>query len=245
VARDSQSVTESIEGGNLFAVPFNPFIGRPERLTEILDHMCEHPLWFAAPMTPEEMRENCAWYLADTAARKWEVWLGGRLVGMVLLTRITPKVDGLLHFTFFGISLFSARRLLWNLMGSIFRDFQLERISFEAPEHVKGLVAFARSKLGFRYESELSCSSHPLVAFLQSHDSGRFHAADAHTWIAKQGSRREASHWDGKKWRDVVLLRIRRTEYLERDAATLAGEAQATAQSEDAQDVVGRETSQV
>jgi hypothetical protein len=229
---------EHIEGGNLFAVPFNPMVGNPERLTVLLDHLCAHPLWFAAPTTPEEMRVVCARHLADQSSRKWECWLGGRLVGMVLLTRITPRIDALLQFTFFGISLFSTRRLLWNLIGQSFDEFELERISFEAPEHVKGLVSFARSRLGFKFEGETSCANHPLTTFLRSRDSGRFHAADAPTWIAKQGSRREASHWDGKKWRDVVLLRLRRAEYLEQTAAMQADEANATAESEETPDVV-------
>jgi hypothetical protein len=238
-------MSEGVSGGNLFAVPFNPYIGPPEKLTVILDHMCAHPLWFAAPMTPEAIRKDCAGYLADQSNMKWEVWLGGRLVGMVLLTRIVPRVDALLHFTFFGISLFSTRKLLWNLMGHIFEELDLQRISFETPESVKGLVAFARSKLGFRYESELNCSNHPLVAFLKSHDAGRFHAADAPTWIAKQGSRREAAHWDGKKWRDVALLRLRRDEFLERNAELLAVEAEATAESEGSPDVTRAETGEV
>lgn len=201
-----------IKSGNLFAIPHNRNVGPPERITELLDHMEKHPLWFTSSLSSEDVRMNCIWILADDTMWKWEVWLGGRMVGMILLSDVVPKVSATLHFTFYGTSLFSARALLWNMIGRIFEDFQLERLSFEVPENVKGLIGFMR-KMGFRYEGEQLCSEHPLTLFLKGKESGRFHVADAATWIARQGSRREACHWDGSQWRDVVLLRLRRAEY--------------------------------
>lgn len=218
-----------VEGGRLFAIPYRLDFGGIEKNTAILDHMVEHPLWFAASMPPDEIRIASAWMLTNPEFIKYEVWLGGKLVGMLLVSDIIPKVDALFHFTFFGVSLLSARKLLLNFIGHIFETLDIQRISFEVPEHVKGLERFARMKLGFRFEGEDSCAEHPVVKFLQSKDAGRLHAADAQIWVARQGSRREAAHWDAKtgRYRDIILLRLLKREW---EAKTLlpGGEPQAT-----------------
>ncbi len=48
----------SVEGGRLFAVPYNPFIGDPEKNTLILDHLSEHAGWFSTPRTAPTSRTS-------------------------------------------------------------------------------------------------------------------------------------------------------------------------------------------
>jgi RimJ/RimL family protein N-acetyltransferase len=242
-------VPEPPPTGALFAIPYAIHRTTPEadalRCHTIIEHLVAHPMWFASGKSEDEIRADVIYYLGNNEYWKYEVWLGGRFVGMILLSNVHPRIDGLLHFTFWGVTLFSARRLLWNMIGQIFRDFQLQRISFEAPEHVKGLIAFMRSRLYFKYEGEVAAGAHPLTAFLRSKDSGRFHAQDAPTWIAKQGSRREGAHWDGRVWRDVICLRLKRSEWEAKCAEVPAGEAGATAESEVSPDVAERIASQI
>lgn len=210
---------DGVSAGRLFAIPYQ--WARPdespaqvnERNRVILDHLCAHPMWFAAGLPPEELRATSAWLLTHPQHRLWEVWLGGKMVGMLALSRITPGVDCLLHYTMWGCSLLSARALLQNFLGHVFDTLGLQRISFEVPEHVKGLVGFMRNRLGFRYEGEALCEKHPAVVYLKSPKSGRLHMPDAELFIARQGSRRESSHWDGTRFRDMLLLRLIKSEY--------------------------------
>lgn len=217
-----------VQSGRLFCVPYE--IQRPGESTEaavaragvILDHMVAHPVWFATPMEQSAIRESAAWLLTHPEHQKFEIWLGGKLVGMILLSRLVPQCDVLLHFTLFGISLLSARQLLWNFLGThCFGTLGLQRVSFEVPEHVTTLAKFMRSRLAFRYESELDLDRVPfaghLVEYLKDKkQAGRFHMQDPATALAKLGSRRECIYWDPQAgvWRDMLLLRLLKAEYL-------------------------------
>lgn len=228
-------------GGRLFAVPYNPFIGDPAKNSVILDHLSKHSGWFSAQLTPEEARIETAAGLVDTKNNHlWEVWDGGRIAGMLLLTRLLPGVDAVFHFTLFpGTNLFAARRLLHSFLGFAFETYDLQRISVEVPEHTKGLLAFLRGKLSFRFEGEVSCSGHPICKFLGSESAGKHGILthDAALWLAKQGSRREHAHFDGKRFRDVYLLRLLRAEYLE---LALPAPVRATPESEEPSSDVAR-----
>ena len=236
--------------GNLFCVPyvFQREGETPEhagaRGGAILDQMVAHPMWFAAG-APDDIRAQSAWLLTHPEHLKWEVWFGGKLTGMIVLSRVTPKVDALLHFTFFGCSLFAARQLLWNFLGYAFETLDLQRISFECPEHVKGLTVFMREKLCFLYEGELSCKEHRITQFLQSGKAGIYHTAHAPMWLAKQGARREHAHWDGKRWRDILLLRLLKSEWFTHEGTPGVEPIATVSESEDSHDESRLETSRV
>lgn len=222
---------QPIDGGKLFAIPYDIERGPLEKNTRILDHMAQHTPWFAASQTPEEARANAAWMLTDTAHYKWEAWSGGRFAGVILLSRIIPRVDALFHFTLLpssesGVTLFSARRLLWNFLGYAFDAFQLQRISAEVPEHSPKFAHFLRQRLGFRYEGETATDR-----LQKNRGIVRFDVPGANTWIASHGSRRESAHWDAarNKWSDLILLRLLRSEYLTR--ASLGELPKATSES--------------
>ncbi len=241
-------MSHTFSAGKLFCIPY--VFQRPGETPEhagtrggaILDQMVAHPMWFAAGAPKEDIRQQSAWLLTHPEHWKFEVWLGGRLVGMIVLSRITPKVDALLHFTFFGTNLFSARQLLWNFLGYAFDTLGLQRISFEVPEHVVGLIKFARRKLCFLYEGEVDCRDKPVARFLASKEAKKHHSADAHTWIAKQGSRREGAHFDGTKWQDIILLRLLKSEWLAHEGTPGVEPIATITESEDSSDVARLET---
>lgn len=206
-----------IEGGKLFAIPFDLNRGPLERHTALLDHLCSNPLWFAAAASPDEIRVNAAYMMTDPSFWKWEVWSAGDFVGMLLLSKVVPRLDAVFHFTFLpassngGTTLFGSRRLLWNFLGYVFEAFDLQRISVEVPEGSVRLAHFLRQRLGFKYEGELDLDRLRKSKGLVRHD-----IPGAASWIAQQGSRREQAHWDGTKWSDVLLLRLLRSEYITR-----------------------------
>lgn len=202
-----------IEGGRLLAFPYRgPDMGW-EANTALLDHMSAHPLWFAGGGDAESARIMAAWMLTHPEYMKWEIWNAGRFAGMLLLSRLVPRVDAVLHFTFLpasqsGVTLFGARRLLWNFIGHAFETYDLQRISVEVPEHAGQLAKFLRQRLAFRYEGEGNTER------LQRNKIGvRLEVPGAPTWVAGQGSRREKAHWNGQDWSDLILLRLLRAEY--------------------------------
>lgn len=216
----------SVSGGNLLAVPYDIQRGGIEKSSRLLDHMCEHPMWFASSLTPEEIRVNAAWMLTNNEYHKWEVWDGGRLVGMLLLNRIIVPVDALFHFTFFRAqNLFAARKLVQNFLGFAFEQFGLRRISMEVPEHYPTIIRFSRQKLGFKYEGELDLERFQKIKTHLTSDNESMRAA-----VALYGSRREGAHWNPKTeaWSDVVLLRLTREEYLARASSVTTRDSSLT-----------------
>lgn len=213
-----------LAGGKLFAVPFELERGDPERITRLLDHIAANPSWFSSGQTPEEARANAAWMLSDSSYWKYEMYSGGTFAGMLLLHNVVPKVDAQFHFTLLpaketGVTLFGSRKLIWNFLGHVFDAFQLQRISVEIPAPQLKLIHWFRQRLGFRYEGE--GNRERLI-----HSGGRVNlkAEGIATWVAMHGSRRERSHWDGKEWRDLILLRLLKSDY---EAAALGSKPQA------------------
>lgn len=207
---------EILSGGKLFALPFDLNRGPPERFTELMDWMSEHAGWFAGGETPEQVRENVAWMMADDSQWKWDIYSGGTFAGVILLSRIVPRVDALFHFTLFpaaktGVTLFSARRLLWNFLGYAFDEFQLQRVSVEIPEHAPKLAKFLRGRMGFKFEGEGDPER-----LKKNKGVLRFDVPGTPTWIAAHGSRRERAHWHDGRWSDLILLRLLRDEYIAR-----------------------------
>lgn len=208
-------MSEGIAGGSLFAIPYVWNQGNPDKNTLLINHLCDHPMWFAASLSREEIRVNAAWMATDPTQMKWEVWNGGRLAGMLFLSKVVPPIDALFHFTFFGaqasgVSLFGAKKLLWNFIGFAFEEFNLRRISMEVPEHYPTLIRFARQKLGFRYESEGNDANFDKLKPRLRDEGPSIRAA-----VALHGSRKEGAHWNEKseQWEDVILLRLLRSEY--------------------------------
>lgn len=206
-------MSEAISGGRLFAIPYVWNRGSPEKNTTLMDYMCKNRMWFSASLTEEEARVNTAWMMTDPSYFKYEVWNGGRLAGVLILHKVTPPVDAIFHFGFLGVqasgvSLFAAKRLLWNFLGWAFDNFGLQRVTMEIPEHYPTLIRFVRQKLAFKYEGELDLERY--AKFGLKGDEPSIRAA-----LALYGSRRESAHWNPKteKWEDVVLLRLLRSEY--------------------------------
>lgn len=183
---------------------------RDEKLRVILGAALEHPQWFGVESTAEHRAEAAYWLLTQPNHLTWEVWRGEELVGILLLWRITPKVDALFHFAFFDANLVGKTRLLRRFLRYCFEELGFQRISLEVPEDVKQLISFARRKLSFRFEGELAVKSHPLVANLERATGS---SGNPHVWVASQGSRRERAHWRDGRWLDVICLRLTAPEF--------------------------------
>ena len=172
----------------------------PHEVTALLDEFVKHPEFLVYPMDREETRLVGADLLSSPANLVWTTYNDQRLTGCVLLTRLLPRVDALLHFFFIDNDLASKRNLLRNIIGYSFTDLGFNRVSMEVPEGVR-LERFARKALGFRLEGEIRDRNPELPKCLDD------------TWVARQGSRREAAHFDGKEWRDIILLRVLAREW--------------------------------
>lgn len=196
------------------AIPFDYRQRDPLRLTMLLNAAAEHPDWFSAESTPEERRTSAAMLLTAPGNQCWEVWRGGTFVGILLLWRIQPRVDALLHFLFLDRDLVGKRNLIRSFLGYCFEGpLQLQRVSFECPEFIRPLIDFARLKLGFHFEGEGRTKDHPAVQNLGKGVSGVGVMTHPNLWVAKHGSRRESAHWHKGAWHDVICLRLTRAEY--------------------------------
>lgn len=236
---------EQVEGGKLFAIPYRGLDLGVDLNARLIEHLVAHPMWLAAALGEDERRLTAVWIATTPDIWRWEVWNGGTLAGLILMSRLVPMTDAVFHFTLFpsnesGVTLFGARRLLWNFLGHIFEQFQLQRVSAEVPEHVPKLAHFLRQRLGFRYEGETD------VARLEKNRGvARLDVPGAPTWIASQGSRRERAHWNGTKWSDLILLRLLRSEYETRASLGLLPQATRENPSNGISDVTRREPSAV
>lgn len=178
----------------------------PVENTDLLDAFVAHPEFLAYPMEPDQARALGAALLTDVHNIVWVTYSGQTLTGCVILTRIQPEVDALLHFLFLDKNLKSKRKLLKNLIAHCFIELGLNRLSMEVPEGVR-LEHFARKVLGFRLEGETRPRSPALPKNLTDN------------WVARQGSRREASYFDGTEWKDILLLRLLAREWVESEEA--------------------------
>lgn len=200
------------------------------KLQRILGAAQENPQWFGVESTAEDRLQSAYWLLTNPQHLTWEVWRGGELVGILLLWRIIPKVDALLHFVFFDRDLVGKVRLIRKFLRYCFEELGFQRISFEVPEtpappfvRAQGfgkttrkarnntLVSFARRKLSFRFEGEDAVKQHPLVAELERATGG----SGPQMWVAGVGSRRERAYWSEGRWIDVICLRLLAPEFRE------------------------------
>lgn len=161
---------------SLIAVPFR--IGPEDKDSAILNGLLGLPI-FPLPEDEALRTFRLAQVLTDPRNVVWETWHDGRIVGVLLLTDIKPKLDAQAHFAFFDRRLVGRQALIKNVMTKAFADLELERLSIEIPEHLSALIRFAEKKLGFKPEGK------------------RHHAF----WDAESG------------WRDVVCLRVLRSEF--------------------------------
>ena len=193
-----------------------PFETTPKKVKIIINECVEHPWWFNAPCSDEERAFAIGFLIHDPQNRVWEVWEGGYFVGLILLQRIQPRVDALLHFVFFDQNLINKRSLLLGFLGCCYHsdEFGFERISFEVPEFRSALVGFARRKLGFTFEGESVVRQMVVQHGLRLKDPYRAnHKESLDVIVAGAGSRREAAHWHKGQWHDVLCLKQTKAEY--------------------------------
>jgi hypothetical protein len=200
----------------LIAVPFQPLNVNERTAQLLLDGMLSVPAIFPTPGTTEERRILIASILSDPLNRAWLVWSSGNLIGALLLTSIRPKVDAEAHFVFFDRTLFGRKTLLWNLMGKVFQEYDLQRLTVEVPEYLTPLYKFVRKKLMFRLEGEAVAEQHPLV--IQKLNP---YVPNGPTWVARLGSRRERAclNPETNEWVDMIRLRLLRSEYEQAEEA--------------------------
>jgi hypothetical protein len=185
----------------IYAKPFIWTESNPYEVTAVLDEFVAHPEFLNYPAPPEQARQIGASLLTDPNNLIWTCYNGKDLTGLVILTRIVPRVDALVHFMFVDKELASKRKLLRNLIGFWFKDLGFNRLSMEVPEGVR-LERFARKVLYFKLEGEIRPRNPELPASLSDN------------WVARQGSRRESSYFDGAVWKDIVLLRLLASEWV-------------------------------
>lgn len=194
----------------LLAVPFQPLNVTERTAQALLDGMLSVPAIFPTPGTTEERRVLIASILSDPLNRTWLVWSSGKLIGALLLSHIVPRVDAQAHFVFFDRVLFGRKALLWNLMGKVFKELGLQRLTVEVPEYLTPLYKFVRKKLMFRLEGEGVAGQHPLIT-----EKLNPYVPNGPAWVARLGSRRERAclNPETNTWCDMLRLRLLRSEY--------------------------------
>ena len=181
----------------LVLTPYRWYLGDPNRNEKILDEFVAHPEWCTIPLEADELRVVAAAALTAHDSMAWECWREGELVGILLLTRVMPKVDALFHFLFFDHNLVGKRLLLKRFFQSVFEDLGLHRISMEASEHQHKYIKFCRT-IGFLYEGEAKAGTIGDGQRLDRPAKG----------LAEYGSRREQAYCYKGKWLDIQLLRL-------------------------------------
>lgn len=179
----------------IYARRFHWWEANPLEITALLDEFVAHPEFLTYPLPPDQARAVGADLMGNPANIVWSTYNDRDLTGCVILTRIVPRVDALLHFLFLDKDLASKRKLLNNILAYCFADLGFNRLSMEVPEGVR-LERFARKVLGFRLEGETRDRNPELPKCLDNR------------WVARQGSRREQAYFNGTGWSDVLLLRL-------------------------------------
>lgn len=133
-------------------IPYRPMTGAVTKNDAILDACQAHPDRFLVSPRSGDPRVLVARLLTDPDNAVWEVWRGSTFVGILCLDRIAPRVDARLQFVFFDDELASKAPLLNDFVVRCFSEFDLHRLSFEAPMHMTTLTGFVRRKLGFTPE---------------------------------------------------------------------------------------------
>ena len=178
-------------------MPYRWNVGDPSKNSKILDEFVAHPEWCTIPLEGDELRVVAAAALTAPDSSAWECWREGELVGILLLTRVVPKVDALFHFLFFDHNLVGKRILLKRFFQWCFEHLELHRISMEASEHQHKYIKFCRT-MGFLYEGEAKAGT--------LGDSKRLERPAKE--LAGYGSRREQAYCYKGKWLDIQLLRL-------------------------------------
>lgn len=193
----------------LIAVPFQYDPTKPAAKYDTLLNGMVGMQIFPLPGTDEERRVIIAGVLTDPHNRAWEVWSGKQLVGCLLLTHIIPRLDATAHFAFWDRQLYGRKALVWNVLGKVFQELELQRISVELPEHLTPLLRWCEKKLYFKPEGVTAATGHPLMEKLAPY------VANAPAWAARLGSRRERAYYraDTNSFVDCIRLRITKGEY--------------------------------
>lgn len=135
--------------GIYLATPYRAFAGLAAKNDDIMAACVTHPDRFMVSERSGDPRVLVARLLTSPDNAAWEVWRGGTFCGIIVLDRIVPHVEARLQFVFFDDELASKAPLLNDFVQRCFDEFQLHRLTFEAPMHMTTLTSFARRKLGF------------------------------------------------------------------------------------------------
>lgn len=182
----STSFTMIFAVADYLVTPYRPFGGYAAKNDIIIAKAVEHPERFLVSPRSGDPEVLVAQLLTDPRNASWEVWRNDTFVGILCLDRVVPFIDARLQFVFFDDELASKAPLLNEFVERCFVELGLQRLTFEAPEHMTMLTTFARRKLGFNYEG-----------------------SDTTTGVgaARVGSRRDAAYHDGERWCAVTVLR--------------------------------------
>jgi hypothetical protein len=196
----------------IYAKPFD-WTANPVHTTALLDGLAAYPEFLAFHHDHEQARGLAATILTHPEHVVYATYDGPDITGAIILSRMSPLVDALLHFVFLDRNLVGKRKLLRNFINLCFTDLGFARLSMEVPDlkvplekggESRGirLERFARKALGFRLEGEIRDRNPELPKSLSN------------SWVARQGSRRESAYFDGTQWHDVILLRLLAREWV-------------------------------
>ena len=206
-----------------------PFTFEPmPKVSYLLDRLVEHDGYWSDYQAGR--REIAASLLTDPNNVLFEIWKRGeptaevQPVGLVVFTDIIPYVDCQFHPIFFDGKLANAlgkRNILLSLLAWAFQRLRVERISVEIPEFAGQLIAYARKKLGFRFEAEgriitkwTRSSRRRAKRVQQTPDAAQ----------AAVGSRKHRIVRYHGEWHDLILLGVTRDEFAAFLASGLATE---------------------
>jgi hypothetical protein len=184
-----------------YAKPYQWWTGDLSRNERLVEAFADHPEFLTYPADRATAKRVAILMFTNPEHVCFEVWKGPEFSGAIVLTRIVPKVDALLHFGFIDKDLVGKRKLLHNFITFCFTDLGFNRLSMECPEGSK-IERFARRVLRFKYEGESRPRNPELPKALDN------------TFVARQGSRIERSYFDGTTWSDILRLRILACEWV-------------------------------
>jgi hypothetical protein len=175
---------------------------------EIVERCCDHRPWFNDYVwdNPGLRRIAVRDYLADAVAngKLWEVYKAKAdsisLAGIMLLNRLSFKMDAYCHFLFFDHDLGGKRSLCLDAMDWCFSSLGLEVLRMEVPTYASSLGLWARRKLGFRYDAETT-----LAWWLRGKKPTR-------RFLEAASSRRKVI-LHKNKWCNVISLSVTREEF--------------------------------
>jgi hypothetical protein len=172
---------------------------------KLLEGFVANPHFLPYPMAPEEARQLGIALVTNPDNIVFEVRREREIAGIIILTRIAPKLDALLHFLFLDKDLVGKRKLLQNFIDFCFKQppdgLGFNRLSMEVPEGIR-LERFCRKVLRFRLEGEVRPRNPELPACLSDN------------WVARQGSRIEQGYFNGTEWSDILRLRLLASEWI-------------------------------